>query len=140
MEVSRMSSAEPRVIVPLDFPDMMSAFGLAARLDPAVCAVKVGKELFTAAEAGLVRELVRRGFRVFLDLKFHDIPNTVAQACAAATQLGVWMMNVHASGGRSMMLAAAEAVRRTAAQSGISAPLLIAVTVLTSLNADDLKE
>ena len=79
-----MNAADPRVIVALDFPDMLSAFGLAARLDPALCAVKVGKELFTVAEAGLVRELVRRGFRVFLDLKFHDIPNTVAQACAAA--------------------------------------------------------
>ena len=89
-----MSAYTPRVIVPLDFPDMLSAFGLAARLDPRKCAVKVGKELFTAAEAGLVRELVRRGFLVFLDLKFHDIPNTVAQACAAATRMGVWMIDV----------------------------------------------
>lgn len=128
----------PRVIVALDFPDTLSAFGLAARLDPAQCALKVGKELFTAADAGLVRELVRRGFRVFLDLKFHDIPNTVAQACAAATRLGVWMINVHASGGRAMMAAARESVAKTAAETGLPKPLLIAVTVLTSLDAADL--
>src|SRR6266702_8283715 len=129
-----MKSPGPRVIVALDFPDMMSAFGLAARLDPAVCAVKVGKELFTAAEAGLVRELVRRGFRVFLDLKFHDIPNTVAQACAAATRIGVWMLNVHAAGGRAMLAAARDAVARAAAGSDAPRPWLIAVTVLTSLD------
>src|SRR5512146_1714319 len=119
---------------------MLSAFGLAARLDPAQCAVKVGKELFTVAEAGLVRELVRRGFRVFLDLKFHDIPNTVAQACAAATRLGVWMMNVHASGGGAMLRAAREAVERVAQEEGRTRPLLIAVTVLTSLADRDLAE
>jgi orotidine-5'-phosphate decarboxylase len=133
-----MKSPEPRIIVALDFPDMLSAFGLAARLDPAVCAVKVGKELFTVAEAGLVRELVRRGFRVFLDLKFHDIPNTVAQACAAATRLGVWMIDVHATGGRAMLTAARDAVATTAAAEGRPRPLLIAITVLTSLDADDL--
>jgi orotidine-5'-phosphate decarboxylase len=133
-----MNGPEPRVIVALDFPDMMSAFGLAARLDPAACAVKVGKELFTSAEAGLVRELVRRGFRVFLDLKFHDIPNTVAQACTAATRLGVWMIDVHAAGGRAMLSAAREAVAGTAAAEGRTRPLLVAVTVLTSLDADDL--
>jgi len=130
---------EPRIIVALDFPDMMSAFGLAARLDPAVCAVKVGKELFTVAEAGLVRELVRRGFRVFLDLKFHDIPNTVAQACAAATRLGVWMIDVHAAGGSAMMAAARESVASTAAAERRERPLLIAITVLTSLDATDLE-
>src|SRR5437763_4703202 len=102
---------------------MMSAFGLAARLDPSACAVKVGKELFTVAEAGLVRELVRRGFRVFLDLKFHDIPNTVAQACAAATRLGVWMIDVHASGGGAMMKAARQAVESTARHEGRARPL-----------------
>lgn len=132
------SAREPRVIVALDFPDVMSAFGLAARLDPSVCALKVGKELFTVAEAGLVRELVRRGFRVFLDLKFHDIPNTVAQACAAATRLGVWMIDVHAAGGAAMMTAAREAVARTAASEGRPRPLLVAITVLTSLDAADL--
>ncbi len=137
-EMHELKSPEPRVIVALDFPDMMSAFGLAARLDPSVCAVKVGKELFTAAEAGLVRELVRRGFRVFLDLKFHDIPNTVAQACAAAARLGVWMIDVHAAGGRAMLTAARDAVAEVAAAEGRTPPLLIAITVLTSLDADDL--
>ena len=133
-----MSSKEPRVIVALDFPDMMSAFGLAARLDPSACAVKVGKELFTVAEAGLVRELVRRGFRVFLDLKFHDIPNTVAQACIAATRLGVWMIDVHAAGGGAMLAAARDAVAQAAKEEGKPRPLLVAVTLLTSLGADDL--
>ena len=130
--------AEPRIIVALDFPDMMSAFALAARLDPARCAVKVGKELFTVAGAGLVRELVHRGFRVFLDLKFHDIPSTVAQACAAATRLGVWMLDVHAAGGAAMLAAARDAVATTAAAEGRARPLLLAVTVLTSLGAEDL--
>jgi orotidine-5'-phosphate decarboxylase len=133
-----VNAADPRVIVALDFPDMLSAFGLAARLDPELCAVKVGKELFTVAEAGLVRELVRRGFRVFLDLKFHDIPNTVAQACAAATRLGVWMIDVHAAGGAAMLAAARDAVARTAAEERRPRPLLIAITVLTSLDASDL--
>lgn len=133
-----MIADAPRVIVPLDFPDMLSAFGLAARLDPRKCAVKVGKELFTAAEAGLVRELVQRGFLVFLDLKFHDIPNTVAQACAAATRMGVWMIDVHAAGGATMMRAARQAVTETSSEMGRTAPLLIAVTVLTSLAAEDL--
>jgi orotidine-5'-phosphate decarboxylase len=133
-------STAPRVIVALDFPDAISAFGLASRLDPAKCALKVGKELFTAADAGLVRELVGRGFRVFLDLKFHDIPNTAAQACAAATRLGVWMLNVHASGGSAMMAAARDAVARAAAETGAPKPLLIAVTVLTSLAERDLAE
>ncbi|MFO1282313.1 MAG: orotidine-5'-phosphate decarboxylase [Burkholderiales bacterium] len=132
--------AAPRVIVALDAPDGGAATALVARLDPARCAVKVGKELFTAAGPSLVRELVGRGYRVFLDLKFHDIPNTVAQACAAATRLGVWMLNVHASGGRPMMAAARDAVGRAAAGSGTRPPLLIAVTVLTSLSADDLAE
>ncbi len=133
-----MRMRDPRVIVALDFPDTASAFGLVARLDPAKCAVKVGKELFTGAEAGLVRELVRRGFRVFLDLKFHDIPNTVAQACAAATRLGVWMIDVHATGGGAMLRAAREAVAEAATETGQPRPLLIAVTVLTSLAAADL--
>jgi len=134
-----MSAAEPRVIVALDFPDMMSAFGLAARLDPGACAVKVGKELFTAADAGLVRELAARGFRVFLDLKFHDIPHTVGQACAAAVKLGVWMVNVHAAGGPAMLAAARHAVDQAARDAGRAPPLLIAVTVLTSMTGDDLR-
>ena len=128
----------PRIIVALDVPDAAAALALAARLDASKCSLKVGKELFTAAGPGLVRELAGRGFRVFLDLKFHDIPNTVAQACAAATRLGVWMLNVHASGGAAMMAAARDAVGRTAAEAGLPRPLLIAVTVLTSLSAGDL--
>ena len=88
-----------RVIVPLDFPDAEAALALASRLDPGLCRVKVGKELFTAAGPDVVRRLQDKGFQVFLDLKFHDIPNTVAGACRSAARLGVWMMNVHASGG-----------------------------------------
>jgi len=126
------------IIVALDFPDAAGALAVARRLAPADCALKVGKELFTAEGPALVRELVAKGFRVFLDLKFHDIPNTVAQACAAATRLGVWMLNVHASGGAAMLAAAREAVERAAAQDARERPRLIAVTVLTSLAADDL--
>jgi orotidine-5'-phosphate decarboxylase len=128
----------PRVVVALDFPDGHDALALAARLSPDSCAVKVGKELFTSAGPSLIRDLVGRGFRVFLDLKYHDIPNTVASACAAATRLGVWMMNVHASGGQAMLAAARVAVDKTAEGSGRPAPLLIAVTVLTSLSNSDL--
>jgi orotidine-5'-phosphate decarboxylase len=133
-----LNSPEPRVIVALDFPDRASASGFAARLDPAACAVKVGKELFTAAGPELVRELVRSGFRVFLDLKYHDIPNTVAQACAAATRLGVWMINVHAAGGKAMLTAARDAVTNAASADSRRRPLLIAVTLLTSIGTDDL--
>jgi orotidine-5'-phosphate decarboxylase len=129
---------DSRIIVALDFPDGPGALALASRLDPSTCALKVGKELFTAAGTELVRELVGRGFRVFLDLKYHDIPNTVAGACAAATRLGVWMINVHASGGAAMMAAAREAAERAAKESGRARPLLIGVTVLTSLTAADL--
>ncbi len=134
-----MSNAQ-RIYVALDFPDAASALALAARLDPMQCGVKVGKELFTAAGPDLVRSLVARGFRVFLDLKFHDIPNTAAGACAAATRLGVAMLNVHASGGRAMLRAARDAVDRTAGAAGRPAPLLIAVTVLTSLSDADVRE
>ena len=97
---------QTKIIVALDYADAVSALALEARLDPALCRLKVGKELFTAAGPELVRALVARGFDVFLDLKFHDIPNTVASACRAAAELGVWMINVHASGGRRMMTAA----------------------------------
>jgi orotidine-5'-phosphate decarboxylase len=124
--------------VALDYPDAHSALALVGRLDPAACGVKVGKELFTAAGPDLVRECVRRGFRVFLDCKFHDIPNTVAQACAAATRLGVWMLNVHALGGAAMLAAAREGADRAAKEVPRPPPLLIAVTVLTSLNESDL--
>lgn len=124
-----------KIIVALDFPDAASALALVDRLDPALCRLKVGKELFTASGPELVRALAARGFEIFLDLKFHDIPNTVAAACRAAAGLGVWMMNVHASGGRRMMLAAQEAL------AGLpNRPLLIAVTVLTSMSAEDLGE
>jgi orotidine-5'-phosphate decarboxylase len=123
-----------RVIVPLDFPDADAALALASRLDPGLCRVKVGKELFTAAGPDVVRRLHDKGFQVFLDLKFHDIPNTVAGACRSAARLGVWMMNVHASGGEAMMRAAREAVGGSARP-----PLLIAVTVLTSLVDADLE-
>lgn len=120
------------IIVALDYPDATSAQAMAARLDPRLCRVKVGKELFTAAGPSLVEWLVAREFGVFLDLKFHDIPNTVAGACKAASRLGVWMLNVHASGGRAMMQAAREAVD--------GKTKLIAVTVLTSLADSDLAD
>src|SRR5881227_1532463 len=132
--------SDPKIIVALDFENPMHALALADRLDPAHCAVKVGSEMFVVAGPEPVRWMVRRGFRVFLDLKFHDIPNTVAQACAAATRLGVWMLNVHAAGGRAMLTTARETVARTAAEHGIARPLLIAVTVLTSLDDHDLQE
>jgi orotidine-5'-phosphate decarboxylase len=118
-----------RVIVPLDFPDAAAALALAARLDPRLCRVKVGKELFVAAGPAVVDALQERGFEVFLDLKFHDIPNTVAGACRSAARLGVWMMNVHASGGEAMLRAAREAVAAVT-----KPPLLIGVTILTSLD------
>lgn len=129
------ADAGPRVIVALDYPDATSALALAARLDPAACGVKVGKELYTAAGPALVEALVRRGFPVFLDLKFHDIPNTVAGACRSAAALGVWMVNVHALGGRAMLDAAREALAR-----GTGRPRLVAVTILTSMKAQDLAE
>jgi orotidine-5'-phosphate decarboxylase len=132
--------ARPRVIVALDFANPMRALGLAERLDPHDCGLKVGKELFVTAGPDPVRWMVARGFNVFLDLKFHDIPNTVAQACAAATRLGVWMLNVHASGGRPMLKAARDAVAATAAEMGHARPLLVAVTVLTSLDQATLHE
>jgi len=126
--------ASKRIIVALDVPDADAALTLAARLDPKLCRVKVGKELFVAAGPDVVHRLQERGFEVFLDLKFHDIPNTVAGACRSAARLGVWMMNVHASGGEAMLRAAKEALA-----GGARPPLLIAVTVLTSLTDVDLK-
>jgi orotidine-5'-phosphate decarboxylase len=129
-----------RVIVALDFADANAALALASRLSPDACAVKVGKEMFVAAGPAPVRDLVARGFNVFLDLKFHDIPNTVAQACAAATRLGVFMLNVHASGGRAMLVAARDAVTKTAREMRRPPPLLVAVTVLTSLDNEGVRE
>ncbi len=122
-----------RIIVPLDVADADAALALAARLDAKLCRVKVGKELFVAAGPAVVARLQERGFEVFLDLKFHDIPNTVAGACRAAARLGVWMMNVHASGGEAMLRAAREAIESVARP-----PLLIAVTILTSFADEDL--
>ena len=124
-----------RIIVPLDVPSAAQALALADTLRGAVGGFKVGKELFTAAGPDVVRALVARGDRVFLDLKYHDIPNTVAGAVRSASELGVWMLNVHASGGRPMMEAARGAADDYGAKPGCTAPLVIAVTVLTSLDA-----
>ncbi len=124
------------IIVALDFPDAAAATAMADRLDPTQCRLKVGKELFTAAGPAVVETLQSKGFEVFLDLKFHDIPNTTANAVAAAADLGVWMVNVHASGGRRMLEACREALQRRTGQQ----PLLTAVTVLTSLEQEDLQE
>lgn len=124
---------DPKIIVALDFADAASALNLVQQLDPNLCRLKVGKELFTAAGPQFVEQLAKSNFGVFLDLKFHDIPNTVAKACSAAANLGVWMLNVHASGGLEMMQAA-----RTAVNNSQTKPLLIAVTVLTSMNQDAL--
>ena len=122
-----------RIIVALDYPDAAAALSLVDRLEPGSCRLKVGKELFTRAGPQLVSGLVERGFDVFLDLKFHDIPNTVAAACHAAAELGVWMLNVHALGGARMLQAARDGVERAAHR-----PLLIAVTILTSMDNSDL--
>jgi orotidine-5'-phosphate decarboxylase len=123
------------IIVALDFPSSEAALALAARLDPAQCRVKVGKELFTRSGPAIVDALQSRGFEVFLDLKFHDIPNTTAMAVKAAAEMGVWMVNVHCSGGLRMMAAC----RETLDQVNGSKPLLIGVTVLTSMEQDDLR-
>ena len=124
---------DPRIIVALDYPDAESARQVVARLSPELCRLKVGKELFVAAGPDFVRELVGQGYAVFLDLKFHDIPNTVAQSCKAAARLGVWMVNVHAAGGPRMLAAAREALEGFERR-----PLLIAVTVLTSMGPAEL--
>ncbi len=123
------------IIVALDYPDKAPALALAQRLSPELCRLKVGKELFTRAGPALVENLQQLGFEVFLDMKYHDIPNTVAGAVTAAASLGVWMVNVHASGGRRMMEAAVEAL-----QGAGHRPKLIAVTVLTSMSDEDLRE
>ena len=129
-----MNRTEPRTIVALDFADRNTALAFVDRLDPALCRLKVGFELFVVAGPAFVEALHERGFSVFLDLKFHDIPNTVAAACRAAARLGVWMLNVHASGGARMMQAAREAL-----EGEPSRPLLIGVTVLTSMDERDLQ-
>jgi len=124
-----MHQTDKPIIVALDYATLDAACALADRLDPASCRVKIGKELFTQCGPAAVQALTRRGFEVFLDLKFHDIPHTVAGACRAAADLGCWMVNIHASGGRAMMESAAAALTGRAQR-----PLLIAVTVLTSLD------
>lgn len=126
---------DPKIIVALDYPQAKPALELAAKLAPGLCRLKVGKELFTAAGPQLIEQLMQRGFEIFLDLKFHDIPNTTAQACKAAAASGVWMVNVHALGGRKMMDAACEAISQAARP-----PKLVAVTVLTSMAQADLSE
>lgn len=128
---------DPKIVIALDYAEPADAVRMASQLDPNRCRLKVGKELFTRGGPALVEQLHQRGFQVFLDLKFHDIPNTTAKAVAAAAELGVWMVNVHASGGRRMMEQARTELERYPAD---RRPLLIAVTVLTSMEADDLRE
>lgn len=132
---SRVATDSP-IVVALDYDNRDKALAFIDRIDPRDCRLKVGKEMFTLFGPQLVRDIQARGFDVFLDLKFHDIPNTTAHAVAAAAELGVWMVNVHASGGARMMMAAREALLPF----GNDAPLLIAVTVLTSMEASDLAD
>jgi len=127
---------DPKVVIALDYDNKMQALAFIEQLDPTTCRLKIGKEMFTHFGPEFVQLLVSKGFDVFLDLKFHDIPNTVAKAVKAAADLGVWMVNVHASGGRRMM----EAAKAILEPYGDKAPLLIAVTVLTSMDQSDLTE
>ena len=129
VDETALDMKDPRIIVALDYGEAAPALDFARRVDPGSCRIKVGKELFTACGPDLVRQLVDLGFEVFLDLKFHDIPNTVEKACAAAARLGVWMLNVHALGGERMMRAARSGIETVARR-----PYLIGVTVLTSLD------
>ena len=133
VEKNNIEMDEPRIIVALDVSSATQALLLASKLDPTLCRLKVGKELFTAEGPALLEKLMRHEFEIFLDLKFHDIPNTVANACKVAASLGVWMINVHALGGRKMLLAAREALPNQATK-------LIAVTLLTSMGSEDLKD
>jgi len=133
---SKEKQENKKVIVALDYNSMEQALTLVDQLDPDKCRVKVGKELFTACGPELLTAIHQREFEIFLDLKFHDIPNTVAKAVTAAAEKGIWMLNVHASGGRIMMEAAVKALEGSAD----SRPLLIAVTVLTSMSAEDMSE
>ena len=123
---------DPRIIVAFDFSNTKQALNLAEKLDPMLCRVKIGKELFTAAGPAIVEKLMGRGFEVFLDLKFHDIPNTVSNACRVAADLGVWMINVHALGGKKMLVAARDALP-------LGETKLVAVTLLTSIGSEDLE-
>lgn len=128
--------SDPKVVIALDYDDKEQALKFINQLDPAQCRLKIGKEMFTHFGPDFVKKLVNKNFDVFLDLKFHDIPNTVAKAVKAAADLGVWMVNVHACGGRRMM----EAAKTILQPYGDKAPLLIAVTVLTSMDQSDLNE
>ncbi|EOI6871498.1 orotidine-5'-phosphate decarboxylase [Yersinia enterocolitica] len=135
-KTNNSGSISSPIVVALDYANKDAALAFADRVNPRDCRLKVGKEMFTLYGPQLVRDLHQRGFEVFLDLKFHDIPNTTARAVAAAAELGVWMVNVHASGGMRMMTAAKEALLPF----GQQAPLLIAVTVLTSMDGEDLRD
>ncbi|EOW9307109.1 orotidine-5'-phosphate decarboxylase [Vibrio cholerae] len=126
---------DPKVIVALDYDNLADALAFVDKIDPSTCRLKVGKEMFTLFGPDFVRELHKRGFSVFLDLKFHDIPNTCSKAVKAAAELGVWMVNVHASGGERMMAASREILEPY----GKDRPLLIGVTVLTSMESTDLQ-
>lgn len=126
---------DPKVVVALDFDKKQDALSFVDKIQPSDARLKVGKEMFTYFGPDFVKQLTRKGFDVFLDLKFHDIPNTVAKAVTAAADLDVWMVNVHASGGKQMMTKAKEAL----VNYGDDAPLLIAVTVLTSMSESDLR-
>lgn len=133
--IQTLSVADPKVVVALDFANAQQALDFVDQVTPDLCKLKVGKELFAVAGPALVEKLVARGFDVFLDLKYHDIPTTVAKACQAAAKMGVWMLNVHALGGRRMMIQAKEAIAACDHQ-----PLLIAVTILTSHSDEELHE
>ena len=125
---------DPKIVIAMDFDNAADCLAMAKRLSPQDCRLKVGKELFTACGPHIVEQLMVLGFEIFLDLKFHDIPNTASKAVKAAADLGVWMVNVHASGGERMMSAARDILERAAGRR----PLLIAVTVLTSMETVDL--
>lgn len=127
--------SESKIVVALDFPSLQLAENFVDQLEPGLCKLKIGKELFAVGGAGFVEKCVGLGFDVFLDLKYHDIPNTVAKACEAAAKMGVWMINVHAMGGSQMMKAAKKAIQNSKHQ-----PIIIAVTVLTSMEQSDLAE
>jgi orotidine-5'-phosphate decarboxylase len=135
-----VTEPKDKILVALDVETRDAALALANSLRGSVGGFKIGSRLFTSEGPSMVRALTERGDRVFLDLKYHDIPNTVATAVAAASQLGVWMVNVHASGGTNMMRAAREAAHESAAKAGKATPLVIAVTVLTSMNQAALQE
>lgn len=130
-----LSTQRTPVIVALDFANEHDTLQFVRQLSPDLCQLKIGKELFTATGRQLVEKLVHQGFKLFLDLKYHDIPNTVAQACKVAADMGVWLVDMHASGGRRMMEAAANAVANQSHR-----PYLIGVTVLTSMEQTDLAE